>query len=882
MKEGLQNAKSIPTVKNRNSHLAKTNIIIRRDRLDFNKLLGKTQQSKIISPVEIFNNLDKDEDKAYLWPGQETILEEWDSKNRNKRDNIVKLHTGQGKTLIGLLMLQSLLNEGNGPALYLCPDNTLVKQTVGQADAFGIKTIEVSKESTALPREFLNSEAILITNCQKLFNGKSVFGVEGTSKEIKEVGAVVIDDAHRCLEIIRNAFSIRSNRYIKQADNSSEDNPIFSELLSLFSESLKNQAAGKYDDIIEGHDETSIPVPYWVWYDNLPEVMKIISENKHSDEIKFSWNLIKDQLENCTCIFSGRRVEIVPRLVPINLIPSFSEAKRRIFLSATLTEDAFLIKDLDLDPDCVLNPLTDSSLKHSGERLIILPTLVDPSLKREDLIAWLLGLPKRYGNFGFFTIVPSYYLARPWGRGIPVTSSNFEETLKSLKERIRDKKAFESYILINKYDGIDLPGHICRILCLDSLPSYDALIDRYYQSVMPSTAISQRKLAQRIEQGIGRAIRGVSDYCIVIIIGTDISAFFSENAKRDYLSNEAQRQIKIGEELAGELKKEGPALTSIESLIEKVLSRDLGWKTYYKDRMNDVEIKPINPDFIQRAALERKAELCYQNRQYPQATSVVQDIINSLENDKKELGWYLQLKATYEYPIDIQKSLEIQLTAFNTNSRLSRPPKGVQYTKLTREGINRAQRISEYIKSKDSPTHLILEVENILDKLTFEISSDVFEDGIDALGQILGYKTDRPEKKTGKGPDNLWQIDNSHYWIIECKNRVIKDRGISKSEAGQMDTSIGWFEEKYENCENIPIIVHPSNKFMGDAFSTKQLYSLQPKNLEKLKSNVKGFYKFFSGQPSSSISPEAVKSKIKEYSLEIKEIKTTILSKISK
>ncbi len=36
---------------------------------------------------------------------------------RIRRDIIVKLHTGQGKTLIGLLMLQARLNAGKGPAL---------------------------------------------------------------------------------------------------------------------------------------------------------------------------------------------------------------------------------------------------------------------------------------------------------------------------------------------------------------------------------------------------------------------------------------------------------------------------------------------------------------------------------------------------------------------------------------------------------------------------------------------------------------------------------------------------------------------------------------------------------------------------------------------
>lgn len=855
---------------------------LRENMVDFNKLLGKTQHANIINPIEIFNNLDKESDKAYLRPSQESVLKTWDKNLRNEKDTVVKLHTGQGKTLIGLIMLQSLINEGKGPALYLCPDNTLVKQTINQADSFGIKVVEVQKESTALPREFLNSEAILVTNCHKIFNGKSVFGVDGTGREIVNVGAIVIDDAHRCLEIIRDMFSIRCYKKIRTIGGEFEVNPLFSELFQLFSESLKKQAPGTFDDIIEEHDEIHIAVPYWAWYEKIDEVMKIISAHKEANDVKFSWNLIKNQLENCICIFSGRRVEIVPRLIPINLIPSFSDAKQRIFLSATLTEDAFLIKDLDLNPDRVSNPLTYNELKYSGERLILLPTLVDPSLKREELINWMSKLPKKYGNFGFFIIVPSNRHAEYWKSGIKVEGQEFEKLLESLKENIKNKKAHGLYILVNKYDGIDLPSHTCRILCLDSLPSYNALIDRYYQSVMPSTTIIQRKLAQRIEQGIGRAIRGVSDYCIVIIIGTDISAFFSENAKRKYLSYEAQRQIKIGETLAGEIKKDGPALNAIENLIQNVLNRDPGWKAYYKNEMSDVEIKPINTDFVKRAILERNAERCYQKRQFDKAISIIGQLIEEVKHDPKELGWYLQLKATYEYSINKRKSIDTQLSAFKQNSRLFRPPEGVQYTKLSHGGINRAQKISEYIKSKDNLTSLLLEVDNILENLSFGGSSDIFEDGINNLGKLLGFETERPERKYSCGPDNLWQINDTHYWIIECKNGVTSDRGISKTEAGQMDTSIGWFEEKYEGCENIPVIIHPSNKFMQDAFSTKQLYSLQQANLEKLKNRVQNFYKSFSGLSFPAITPEIIKPKIIEYSIDSEELKMTFLRRITK
>src|SRR2546427_2807944 len=163
--------------------------------VDFKKLLGKEKLAKTVDPLAIFNNLDKESGKEYLRPPQEAVLKEWHLKFRGQRDVIVKLHTGQGKTLIGLLILQSSIAEGLGPAVYLCPNNFLVEQTIKEANSFGINTVQF--ESTNPPRAFLNSDAVLVTNCKKLFNGKSVFGVAGSGHQVISLGCIVVDDAHR-------------------------------------------------------------------------------------------------------------------------------------------------------------------------------------------------------------------------------------------------------------------------------------------------------------------------------------------------------------------------------------------------------------------------------------------------------------------------------------------------------------------------------------------------------------------------------------------------------------------------------------------------------------------------------------------------------------
>src|SRR5262245_4043568 len=132
--------------------------------VDFNKKLAKHAPEKLVDPQQIYDKLDRASDKGPLRPVQINVLDQWNKEHRNKKDVILKMHTGQGKTLAGLLILQSKLNEYGEPVIYLCPNKHLVKQTLAQAEQFGVRCAEIDDE---LPDEFVNGQAILVTNVKK-------------------------------------------------------------------------------------------------------------------------------------------------------------------------------------------------------------------------------------------------------------------------------------------------------------------------------------------------------------------------------------------------------------------------------------------------------------------------------------------------------------------------------------------------------------------------------------------------------------------------------------------------------------------------------------------------------------------------------------------
>lgn len=94
--------------------------------IDFCKKIGIKPKENKISPVDIYNGLDRKTNAGPLRPVQERVLTDWNDNRCKDKNLIVKLHMGEGKTLIRLLMLLSLLDEHNEPCLYLCPNDYLV------------------------------------------------------------------------------------------------------------------------------------------------------------------------------------------------------------------------------------------------------------------------------------------------------------------------------------------------------------------------------------------------------------------------------------------------------------------------------------------------------------------------------------------------------------------------------------------------------------------------------------------------------------------------------------------------------------------------------------------------------------------------------------
>ena len=837
--------------------------------VDFKKKLGKGQIDKKVDPLEIYNSLDRRSITGPLRPAQNQILSSWFADLQNNRDLIVKLHTGEGKTLIGLLILLSKINQNQGTCVYVCPNKYLVKQAALEAEKFGIPYSLVDDDGQ-LPNEFLEGNKILITHVQKLFNGRSKFGIDNN---YIEVNSIILDDSHACIDAMKNSFTVRIPRI----------HTLYNTFLTMFENDLKEQGEGSYLDIKAGIYNTLLTIPYWAWVDKKSDILELLSEYSDDKILTFIWPIIKNNLENCQAFITGNGIEIVPFYIPIGSFGSFSKAKQRILMSATTQDDSFFIKGLGFDISAVKTPLVNSEQKWSGEKMLLIPSLIDESLNR-DLIVSKFAIPSNY-NFGRVALVSSFKKSEQYLHigSMVADSTNIFEHINSLK-----KGSFEkTLVIVNRYDGIDLPDESCRILIIDSMPFFDSLNDRYEAQCRFNSDVINIKLAQRIEQGLGRSVRGEKDYSAILIIGEDLVKFIKSVRTNKYFSSQTRKQIDIGFQIAEmateDLKADESAFKVVASLINQSLRRDEGWKEFYKEEMDKIEYTTTSIDIYNILQLEKEAEEANLRGDDETACIKIQKIIDNYISEDSERGWYLQLLARYRYSISKTESNKLQKRAFITNSQLLKPRDGITYKKIGFINENRIKRMKSWISNYNSYDEFILSLDSILSDFTFGSAAEKFENATMEIGCFLGFISQRPDKEFKKGPDNLWCGVDNRFFLIECKSEVEDTREeISKHEAGQMNSHCGWFESEYGDSPVKRILMIPTKKLSYYGDFTHDVEIMRKGKLKALKTSIKSFAKELKNYKINEISDEKIQELINFHKLDIQSLENEYTEKYIK
>jgi replicative superfamily II helicase len=786
--------------------------------VDFKKLSSSRTQSVPTDPIKIFQRLPKPPHINDLWESQSEALRLW-AKRRSQNDLVIKLNTGGGKTLVGLLIGQALLNEFRKPVLYLCPNNQLVHQTADKAEQIGLSALTYEAGPGDLPPAFLNGTAVLVASYRALFHGRSKFGVLATGSEPVAAGGIICDDAHAALSVVRDAFSIS----IKRADHAELYADVATRFRADFEEIGK---LGSFDDVVE-HEETEVlEVPYPAWAAKADGVRQLLAR-EHSETFRYELPLLRDHFDCCHALVSAREVSITPIQPLVHLLPTFDDCPRRVYMSATIADDSSIIRTFDADPRSVRMPIVPETLAGVGERMILAPALTGAGV-RGDLALTRELVASVANRAGVVVLVPSEKAAERWkGTGQLVMGNKVDQAVADLVTGTSGGP----FVFANRYDGIDLVGDACRLLVIDGLPRGANSYEILRAEVLRASSSLNISLAQKVEQGMGRATRGAGDYCVVLIVGADLVSWITRADSLNLMTPSTRAQLLMGHEISKSLS----ATAELEATIQQCLGRDPAWTRYHAETLADrAESPSADLEAIEAATVERSYVRAFASRQFYEAAETALSFAKQHLGDRKLRGWFLQLAARARYYADdLPGSEELQKQALSANSMLWAPRGTADIYAPAASVGSQAENIITQIAKFALPTGHLQDFEAAVSWLTPAASSNQLEDGLKRLGALLGFHSERPEKEYGVGPDVLWLPDEDFGLVIECKGNKKSQGALRKGEHGQLLVAAEWFRQAYPGRRCLRVQVHPTEVATEHAMA-KDTYVLTFDRLDRL------------------------------------------------
>lgn len=795
---------------------------------------------------------------------------EWNQR-RDEKDLVGLLETGSGKTLIGLLVLMSKMREYNLPVIYSLPTKQLVKQTVEQSINYGIPVTESADE------DFYNADVILVTTFETVFNGRSIFGVKGqkAGNEV-ELGAIVIDDAHAAAKRAEAQATVT----VKKSDESDK----YNSLLTLFKNELLNQSRMRLDAIEKGNSANLVlKVPFWTVQRNKNTIFDVLMTNE-KDDFGFHAPFVMDYLDKSEVVVSSSEIAIRPRIIPIDLVQTLFNAKHRLFMSATMVRPEKLLIGLGVDVSAIKNPidLTESGLTE-GMKLIFNPTAFDKNIDRLRLME-LIRSGNQSSKENVVVLVPSNAEAKIWHElGADVfTGDSIDSAVRRLKDEPQTSKW---YVFVNRYEGIDLNGNASHILIMDGSPKNFDVFEKSKVIHGSDVKTIHRIQAETFEQGVGRTVRDNTDYSLVIIFGQELTALVNRRDFRSHWSKKLQTQRLLGEKLTRSLDKEARNSLVMDQIIQTFLKREESFSNLYVNQLKALERDISSP--IRELNGEEKLSLVYENFQksaFDMAETKLNEIISEEEEGNKK-GELFELKAEIINFKDEVAAQKIQANAKSLNDSLFMPKSGnIDQLKKRKKHIEAAKfAYNTLVNRYDNAEDFQQVAQQILDRLSFDgVKFKDFERSMQAVGEFLGFISERPDNSWNEGPDNLWLSENVAF-IFEDKNEATAHE-FSKDYFGQLEVSENWTKQQYPFREVIPVAVYPTKIAHNDIKTAIKSSSVKVIDRKLLESMVDKLHKYVQAIVANfdQIDPQFIQEHLEALNLTESGLKRVLLKSVFK
>lgn len=781
---------------------------------------------------------------------QADVWREYTDKALDQSDVAIRLPTGSGKTLVGVVLGEWRRRKFGQRVLYLCPTKQLVNQVAQQSrEIYGIDVAEFTgskhEYSVASKDAYRRNEKIAISTYSALFN---------TAPYFESPDVIILDDAHAAENYIASMWSLLVDRFSNQN--------IYSGLIGIleqFSPSIDFSKSKKELDIDSiGWVEK---IPSKIFFDATGAIKNFLDEGARDTSLYFTWELLRDHLGACHCYISATQILIRPLIPPTFSHAPFAGAAQRIYMSATLGAGGDLERITGRRSIYRLAPDSLTDEQGIGRRFFVFPDVAFSAAEVDELISKALA---KFGR-GIF-ITPSNSMA---DKRIEKIKSFGEYDVFQAGEIEISKKDFISAdravaVIANRYDGMDFPHDECRLLVLDGLPKAANLQEKFLMSKMGCSTLFNDRIQTRIVQAIGRCTRANSDYAVVMILGNEWVDYLLTNDHAKFLHPELQAELEFGDV---------QSTNTMEDILENLDIFQSQGDEWFSANDEIINVRNTKEKIVLDESLQLQKTVEYEIsyvrhmwlQDYPAALQACREILSLIPHanlqgyralwnylagscvavgasegqfteadspaSKEYYGYAMKATMAVSWLAGLAKSVDLKnIENLEVNLSVSRMVETIEKN-LISLGVRNNKSFNK-------------EIGNIASNLS-QKDANLFERGQLDLGRFLGFSCGK--SKSSGAPDPWWIVSDSHCIVFE--DHTDSENGVlSVEKARQVFCHDNWVKDNVEDIkpdmEIVKVLVSPVSKVsIGGAEHLKGVYFLRPDEFRRWATDAIEFIK---------------------------------------
>lgn len=478
--------------------------------------------------------------EAGLRPSQEFVLRSFIESHQETADLGIELPTGEGKTLIGLLLADWALDQGMSVA-YLTGNKHLAQQVRDQSLLFHDLKAHIFEgrnyPGSALD-DYHQAQAIGVMNYWVYFNSHPV---------VNPADFIVLDDAHMAEQSLSGLFTVRIPRAAE------DDGDLYRSICDLVLQRTRNSYLS-LQALRDGVAPWACP-PELISFDDWFEVSSAASEMIRASAVfsrdrslNLTFQALQPKINRCGVLIGPTQIEIRPYILPTQSVPSYSSSSRRIYMSATLGRPGDLERRLGVKPITILRTDRNLMTATAGRRVLLLNPSLDQPFGTNPM------------RFAFNQM--SSARSDGEGRCAWLCSSNPEAEYLTRELRARghevfrlqagDETPFDQWmatrnaclVTAGRFDGLDMADEVCRLVILPTVPAASSEFERFAVAYLGDASFMKHRVGQRITQALGRANRSSEDSGLYIGLDPSFAVTLADSVIRAGIAEELEPVVR--------------------------------------------------------------------------------------------------------------------------------------------------------------------------------------------------------------------------------------------------------------------------------------------------------------------------------------------------